>query len=246
MSKDLILSLKDLSYVYKEECSLKIRLDALTLYAGESVALTGVSGSGKSTLLECLGLIRPGFEASEYLFSGFDLLKSPLKKRALLRSALMGIMPQQGALIPFLRIKDDFKLTVNLACRARAELGMKETLSHQESFKQAVLLADKLGIGNLLERYPESLSQGQRQRASFIKALVHSPKLLLIDEPTAALDPVHAKELFEIVLGECGKRKLCALVVTHDLTLAHELKLKICAYDSALSHDWINVFKELS
>ncbi len=245
MSKDPILSLKDLSYVYKEESSLKIRLDALTLYAGESVALTGVSGSGKSTLLECLGVIRPGFVASEYLFSGFDLLKSPLKKRTLLRSAFMGIMPQQGALIPFLRIKDDFKLTLKLAYAARAKLGIKDLFTCHESFAQAVLLANKLGIGNLLERYPESLSQGQRQRASFIKALVHSPKLLLIDEPTAALDPVHAKELFEIMLEECGKRKLCALVVTHDLTLAHELKLKICAYDSVLSHDGVNVFKEL-
>ena len=244
MTQDPVLSLKELSYVYKEESELKIRLDSLTLYAGSSVALIGLSGSGKSTLLECLGLIRPGFAASSYSFAGFNLLSSSLKKRTLVRSALMGIMPQQGALIPFLRIKDDFKITLKLAFYARAKLNIKDTFTHQHAMEQAILLANKLGIGNLLERYPESLSQGQRQRASFVKALIHRPRLLLIDEPTAALDPVHAKELFEIMLDECAKRKLCALAVTHDLALARELKLKICAYDSSLSHDGLNVFKE--
>ena len=103
-------------------------------------------------------------------------------------------------------------------------------------------MCQSLGIEGLLDRYPSELSIGQAQRASFVRATVHSPRILFVDEPTSALDPPRALELFEKMKSLVSEKGLAALVVTHDTALAAQCGFKRCAYDRAQSSADKSVF----
>lgn len=241
-----MLEVEDLCVSYgNDEDSFLIKLKALSLARREIAVLTGVSGSGKSTLLECLALVRSQYKASRFQIADQDLSVMDERGRHLVRSAMIGYMPQQGGLIPFLRLKDDFDLSIKLACRAYKALGIE---SPKATLADACALASDLGLGSLLNRLPQELSEGQRQRAAFVKAISRVPKVLLMDEPTSALDPNHAHKLFEEMIAVTQKNDLCVLAVTHDLSLASHFHLKEYSYDpyqsSALQSVFVQHFRE--
>ena len=101
-----------------------------------------------------------------------------------------------------------------------------------------------LEIDSLLDRYPQELSIGQRQRAVFCKAIAHQPKLVLIDEPTSALDPLHAQKLFAAIAAIAARLKVSVLTVTHDLHLVEKLGIGSCAYQQAQSSASHSIFAE--
>lgn len=239
-----MLTVRDLSYIYKsEEGSFEILLPSLNLKAGETVALTGVSGCGKSTLLECLGLIRTGFTASCLNLDGRDLRVGNERECSDIRSALLGFMPQQNALIPFLKLTEDLKLSLDLAIRARIRLSLMG-FDRKAYLDAGLALLSRLGIGELAECLPAKLSIGQQQRAAFVRALIHRPALLLIDEPTSALDPEHGHDLVASMLECVAKSSSCALIITHDLSICRQFNLRCCAYDAAQSTSQRSVFVE--
>ncbi len=235
------LEIRALSYTYKGKESLTVALPELTLREGETCALTGVSGSGKSTLLECLGILRQGFEAQVFTLAGRDLLKASRRQLLLARAALLGFMPQQGGLLPFLSVRGNYEVALKLGIKAQRKLGAP-CPDPKERLEKARELSEKLGIASELDKYPSELSTGQRQRASFVRAIVHDPKVLLIDEPTSALDPEHAKKLFAELKALTEHSSLAILTVTHDTELVRQNGLEEYAYDRSQSGAARNVF----
>ncbi len=240
MASDPVLLAEDLSYAYGAskggagEGGFTVSLPRLELEEGAVTALTGVSGSGKSTLLECLGLLRPVERAGIFRAAGRDMLGLSRREQHLMRSSLMGFMPQQGGLIPFLTVGGNLEAAFDLACASMQKAGIRPP-KRQEAIGEARAMCQSLGIDGLLSRYPRELSIGQAQRASFVRATVHSPRILFVDEPTSALDPPRALELFEKMASLVSGKGLAALVVTHDTTLASRCGFRRCAYNAALS-----------
>lgn len=243
---------ENLSYSYcAKETSIKIILPSLKLSAGQSVALTGVSGSGKSTLLECLALLRKDFKAQRFFLKERNLHALSSRECDKVRALLIGYMPQKGGLIPFLKLEDDLRLTLNLAKKAYLQVKTNVNdpqyfASFEDRFEESVELCKRLNIDHLLKRLPQELSEGQRQRASFVKAVCKHPSLLLMDEPTSALDPEHAHALFALMIEESARLNICTIAVTHDLKMVTDFKLRHLSYDEHLSSAKESIFTEFS
>ncbi|NIC43761.1 ATP-binding cassette domain-containing protein [Aquabacterium sp. A08] len=167
-----------------------LRNNHLVIEPGEFVAIVGRSGCGKSTLLRLVaGLDNPS--SGHLLVDGEPV------------SGLRGdtrIMFQDARLLPWTRVVDNVALGLPKERRSDAE---------------AVLT--QVGLGDRLTDWPSKLSGGQRQRVSLARALVHEPKLLLLDEPLGALDALTRIEMHELIEGLWRRHGFTALLVTHDV-----------------------------
>lgn len=196
----------------------RICLPALQLGHGEVRAITGESGCGKSTLLEAIGLLLKPQALEQYRLGrgGLDIrqLLDADNQAALaqVRSQQLGFVLQNGGLLSFLKVRDNINLPRRL-------LGLPADSSHVQK------AVDVLRLQPLLDKYPHALSIGERQRVACVRAIAHEPQLLLADEPTAALDPLNARRLLELLLGMVRELGLTALVVSHDWTLIDEFGL---------------------
>lgn len=181
---------------------------SLDLTLGKSLALTGESGSGKSTLLYLIGgLDVPDEGRIEIL--GQDIANLDDPRRAALRRGTVGVVFQQFNLIPSLNV------AANLSFHAR--------LSGSEDKSWTMHLADYLGLGSLLDRYPEQLSGGQQQRVAIGRTLAARPALVLADEPTGNLDEATADVVMNLLLELVQESGAGLLMVTHSLRLAKRL-----------------------
>ena len=191
--------------------SFRVCLPELRLRAGDVVVIQGDSGSGKSTLLEMIGMIlKPDNIDGFKLFldnNDLDIAKlinnNDINQLANIRAQYLGFMLQTGGLLPFLKIYDNILLPIKL-------------LQKNVDNSRLEYLIDKLGISHLLNKYPKQLSIGERQRASFIRSIIHKPALLLADEPTSALDPYNANLLFDLIIEQAKQDNIAAIIVTHD------------------------------
>ena len=166
---------------------------------GEYVAIMGESGSGKSTLLNILAALDKPTEGKVFLKE---------KEMAAFRRNNLGFVFQDFNLLDTFSLKDNIFLPLVLS-----------GTSHKEMERRLLPLADKLGIKNLLEKYPYEVSGGQKQRAAIARAVITQPQLLLADEPTGALDSKAAKELLKLFtsLNQDGQT---ILMVTHSVKAA--------------------------
>lgn len=184
----------------------------LAVATGESVALSGESGSGKSTLLHLIA----GLDAAD---SGeinlADITVSALNDagRAELRRDRLGLVFQQFNLIPSLTVAD------NLVFQSRIA-GRHDAAWHDE-------LVERLGLKQLLKRYPEQLSGGQQQRVAIGRALAPKPLLLLADEPTGNLDEDTADEVLHLARDLVVRTGCGFLMVTHSARLAATLDRQV-------------------
>ena len=174
---------------------------------GEYVAIMGESGSGKSTLLNILAALDKPTEGKVFLKEK-DLSKVKEKEMAAFRRNNLGFVFQDFNLLDTFSLKDNIFLPLVLSGR-----------SYREMERRLLPLADKLGIKNLLEKYPYEVSGGQKQRAAVARAVITQPQLLLADEPTGALDSKAAKELLKLFtsLNQDGQT---ILMVTHSVKAA--------------------------
>ena len=174
---------------------------------GEYVAIMGESGSGKSTLLNILAALDTPTEGKVFLKEK-DLSKVKEKEMAAFRRNNLGFVFQDFNLLDTFSLKDNIFLPLVLS-----------GTSHKEMERRLLPLADKLGIKNLLEKYPYEVSGGQKQRAAVARAVITQPQLLLADEPTGALDSKAAKELLKLFtsLNQDGQT---ILMVTHSVKAA--------------------------
>jgi len=181
---------------------------SLGLNSGKSLALTGESGSGKSTLLYLIGgLDVPDEGRIEIL--GKDIANLDDPQRAALRRGTVGVVFQQFNLIPSLNV------AANLSFHAR--------LSGSEDKLWTEHLAHYLGLGSLLDRFPEQLSGGQQQRVAIGRTLAARPALVLADEPTGNLDEATADVVMNLLLELVQESGAGLLMVTHSLRLAKRL-----------------------
>ncbi|MFL1523684.1 ABC transporter ATP-binding protein [Pseudomonas sp. O230] len=196
-----------------------VRLPQLQVGAGEILAITGESGCGKSTLLEAIGLLLAPVELERFRLGatqGQDiaqlLASDDQPALAAVRSRHLGFILQSGGLLPFLSVRDNISLPRRL-------LGMSANSAHIDH------AVEVLRLQGLLDKKPQALSIGERQRVACVRAIAHEPLLLLADEPTAALDPHSARRLFELLLSLVSSMGLSALVVSHDWALLKDFGL---------------------
>ena len=181
---------------------------SLDLISGKSLALTGESGSGKSTLLYLIGgLDVPDEGRIEILGQDIASLDDP--QRAALRRGTVGVVFQQFNLIPSLNV------AANLSFHAR--------LSGSEAKSWTEHLVHYLGLGSLLDRFPEQLSGGQQQRVAIGRTLAARPALVLADEPTGNLDEATADVVMNLLLELVQESGAGLLMVTHSRGLAKRL-----------------------
>jgi putative ABC transport system ATP-binding protein len=178
---------------------------SLHLRPGESLALTGESGSGKSTLLHiAAGLEAP--DSGRIVIAGQAASGLGDAGRARLRREVVGLVFQQFNLIPSLDVG------ANLAFQAR--------LAGRHEPALVARLAARLGLADLLRRYPEQLSGGQQQRVAIGRTLAARPPLVLADEPTGNLDEASGDAVFDLLLEGVAEAGAALLLVTHSPRLA--------------------------
>jgi len=184
----------------------------LSLDAGASVALMGESGCGKSTLLHLVAGLDDA-EDGAIAVDGVEVTALSDFGRAALRRERLGVVFQQFNLVPSLTIRANVAFQARLA--GRFDPVWQEELIH------------RLGLQDLLDRYPEQLSGGQQQRAAIGRALAVRPRLLLADEPTGNLDEATADGFMELALDVVTATGCAFLMVTHSARLAARLERQI-------------------
>jgi putative ABC transport system ATP-binding protein len=205
----VVLELVDVSRVHGtgETAVHALRGVSLTVAAGELVAVMGPSGSGKSTLLTLAG----GLDAptsGQVLVQGQDLGRLGPAGVAALRRRSVGYVFQDLNLIPALTAAENVALPREL-----------DGVSTRRARKQAVAALDRLGIGELADRFPDDMSGGQQQRVAIARAIVGERTLLLADEPTGALDSESGEAVLRLIRARCDDG-VAGVLVTHEARLA--------------------------
>ena len=197
-----MLVVKDL-HLYLGEFNL--RGVSLNVPSGKYMVVLGPSGAGKTLLLECIaGLRKP--TKGRIIIDDVDVTNLPPEKRGL------AYVPQDYALWPHMSAYDN--IAYPLRCRRVPKV---------EIHRQVKWIAEELGISHLLHRKPPSLSSGEQQRVALARALVWNPKAILLDEPTASLNPSLRHTAWRLLRKLYSKLGFTAIHVTHDLAEASAL-----------------------
>ncbi|NJR32223.1 MAG: ATP-binding cassette domain-containing protein [Chamaesiphon sp. CSU_1_12] len=205
MSKQAIIKVKNLNYYYGNKALKKqILFDInLEINAREVTLLTGPSGSGKTTLLTLIGALRSVQEGS-LQFLDNELNGASAKELVQIRRQI-GYIFQAHNLLEFLTARQNVQMSLEL-----------QSLSERESISQAEAMLKAVMLGNRVNYYPNQLSGGQKQRVAIARALVSHPKLILADEPTAALDSKTGRDIIELMQRLSREQGSAILMVTHD------------------------------
>lgn len=203
------IEVENLTKIYgKGETAVTAIADAtLQVQPGELVAILGPSGSGKTTLLTAIGLINEPTHgrvvidgtmvADEGWLPGLDLKR--------LRREKLGFIFQHHNLIPFLTALENVMVALEI-----------NDLSRLDARSRATALLVSLNLGHRIESYPVALSGGEAQRVAIARALANNPKVILADEPTAALDTENGKNVMSLLKSLAVENHSAVLVVTHD------------------------------
>jgi putative ABC transport system ATP-binding protein len=206
LTKEPVISIKNLNHYYgKGLLKRQILFDvSLEIYPGEIVIMTGPSGSGKTTLLSLIGGLRSVQEGS-LQFLGVELYKASQKKLVNIRRKI-GYIFQAHNLLEFLTARQNVQMAVEL----------NKYISHEQAIAKSEAILKAVGLGELVDCYPENLSGGQKQRIAIARALVNHPPLLLADEPTASLDKQSGRDVVELMQHLAKEQGTSILLVTHD------------------------------
>jgi putative ABC transport system ATP-binding protein len=193
-----------------------------SLGAAEVVALRGPSGSGKSTLLNILGCLdRP--TAGSYLLGGTDVSALNREEQAWVRLHYLGFVFQSFHLLHHSTALENVALPLSYSnhSRNRAEAIARDLLA-------------RVGLAHRADHRPNQLSGGERQRVAIARALVHSPKVLLADEPTGALDTRTGAEIMQLLLDLQRERGTAIVLVTHDPRVAQAADRQVFLLDGRI------------
>ena len=182
---------------------------------GEVMALIGPSGAGKSTVIRCINrLVEPTAGTVTLDDSEITTLGSRELRRARRR---MGMIFQEYALVERLTVME------NVLSGRLGYVGFWQSFMRkfpQADIDEAFRLLARVGLDDMADKRADELSGGQRQRVGICRALIQNPALLLVDEPTASLDPKTSRQIMRLIKELCAERKLSAIINIHDVTLA--------------------------
>ena len=193
--------------------------------AGELTYLVGESGSGKTTLISIIAGILYPTEGRVQVFDTeiYDLSDNEL---VMFRLANIGFIFQQYNLIPTLTAAE------NAAIPLIAD-GMKR----DEAVERGRVLLEKLNIANQADKFPRQLSGGQQQRVAIARALVHEPRLIVCDEPTAALDAKSGRRVMDLLREVALSEDRAVIIVTHDNRIFDLADRILAMEDGRITHD---------
>jgi putative ABC transport system ATP-binding protein len=200
------ISINNLNHYFgKDNLKKQVLFDLnLSINLGEIIILTGPSGSGKTTLLSLIGALR------SVQFGSLKILDKELygaTEEALVETRrYVGYIFQAHNLLPFLTASQNVQMSLEL----------HEEIGQEEAQERAALMLEEVGLGNRLDYYPDSLSGGQKQRVAIARALASHPRLVLADEPTAALDSKTGRDVVNLMQNLAKEQGCTILLVTHD------------------------------
>jgi putative ABC transport system ATP-binding protein len=184
------------------DISVEISMGALTM-------LVGPSGCGKTTLISIISGILSATSGAINLLS-HDLSAMTDQEKVLFRRTYIGFIFQQYNLLPSLTATENAAMPLFAA-----------NVPYQQALKSAREILCQIGMGQQTEKLPRQLSGGQQQRVAIARALVHQPKLIVCDEPTAALDAKAGNEVMKILAHISKNKDRAVLIVTHDNRIYH-------------------------
>ncbi len=201
-----VISIQNLNHYFgkgnlRKQVLFDINLD---IYAGEIVIMTGPSGSGKTTLLTLMGGLRSAQEGSLIILNQ-EMCGANKKQLTQIRCQI-GYIFQAHNLMTFLTAKQNVRMSLEL----------HEEMLEQDLNGKATAILEQVGLGNRVDYYAENLSGGQKQRVAIARALVSHPKIVLADEPTAALDKKSGRDVVELMQKLAKEQGCTILMVTHD------------------------------
>ena len=211
-----LLEIKDVYKQYSGEDKYALKGVSLDIYPGEVLGLLGVNGAGKTTLSSIIGTLRPPTQG-DVLFNGESIYKDIPGYRSQL-----GFCPQRPNLNPLLTLRQNLEF-------AGCYFGMSE----DEITNRMQELEKSLGIAKFLNKKSPQLSGGWKQRYLIARTLMHSPKLVIFDEPTVALDPDVRNQLWYYI-KELRDQGVSVLLTTHYLEEAEQLSDRVCVLDKGV------------
>lgn len=194
----------------------------LSLPKGQVMALIGPSGAGKSTLIRCVNrLVEPS--SGSVKLDGLEL--TALRGAALRRARRsMAMIFQEYALVDRLTVME------NVLSGQLGHVGFWRSFLRRypaEVVAEAFRLLERVGLPHAIDKRADALSGGQRQRVGIARALLQQPRLLLVDEPTASLDPKTSRQIMRLIRELCAERQLAAIINIHDVALARQFADRI-------------------
>ncbi len=188
---------------------------SLEIPDGQVMALIGPSGAGKSTLIRCINrLVEPTSGSATLNDTNLTTLSKRLLRRARRR---MGMIFQEYALVERLTVME------NVLSGRLGYVGFWQSWFRKfpaSDVREAFRLLDRVGLADMADKRADELSGGQRQRVGIARALIQNPELLLVDEPTASLDPKTSRQIMRLICELCKERGLAAIINIHDVLLA--------------------------
>jgi phosphonate transport system ATP-binding protein len=216
-----MLRIRGLSKRYRTGDLALDRID-LDVEQDEVLALIGPSGAGKSTLIRCINrLVEP--TAGTIILNGIEI--TTLSRSALRRARRkLGMIFQEYALVERLSVME------NVLSGRLGYVGLwRSTMRKfsQSDIDTAFRLLARVGLDHMVDKRADELSGGQRQRVGVCRALMQQPDLLLVDEPTASLDPKTSRQIMRLITELCAERRLPAIINIHDVQLARMFASRI-------------------
>ena len=201
-----VLEVRHIEKVYGSRQNVTRALNdvSFTVGRGEFFGIMGASGSGKSTLLNCVSTI-DAVTSGEVLIGGVDVTRMKPAKLTRFRREQLGFIFQDSNLLDTLTARENIALPLTIS-----RVPAKEVLRRVDE------VAGRLGIHEILEKYPYQMSGGQQQRVAAARALVTEPTVIMADEPTGALDSKNARLLLESLETMNERLQATVLMVTHD------------------------------
>ena len=216
-----MLQLAELTKKYNTG-ELALKGVTLEIPKGQVLALIGPSGAGKSTLIRCVNrLVQP--TSGSVVLKGTELTK--LSSSALRKARRrMGMIFQEYALVERLTVME------NVLSGRLGYVGFWRSYFRKfpsADIQEAYRLLDRVGLKHMADKRADELSGGQRQRVGICRALIQNPDLLLVDEPTASLDPKTSRQIMRLIQELCSERGLTAIINIHDVFLAQMFSQRV-------------------
>lgn len=178
----------------------------LSLHEGEITALVGASGSGKSTILTIAAGLQRASDG-QVVFEGKNMTDMSQEQIRKIRASEFGFVFQSSHLVPFLTVEEQLLLMLDVSDTRMNKRAQKEEV------EKILKLVD---MNHRKEAYPASLSGGEKQRVAIARAIIHEPKMLFADEPTASLDSKRSKDVMTLIRDLTKTLNITTLMVTHD------------------------------